>query len=76
MYPGFFRGIKEDSDMKRNEYVRQYINDFFIVAEQGDCIHIGKDLPDEYVWSEYTKKLRGMLAKAKANAAQGIPEMI
>ncbi|MBQ6899353.1 MAG: hypothetical protein IJN72_00790 [Firmicutes bacterium] len=58
------------------KYVRQYINDFFIVAEQGDCIHIGKDLPDEYVWSEYTKKLRGMLAKAKANAAQGIPEMI
>ncbi|MBQ1959585.1 MAG: hypothetical protein II354_04060, partial [Firmicutes bacterium] len=57
-------------------YVKQYINEFFIVAEQGDCIYIGKELPGEYVWSEYTKKLRGMIAKAKANAAQGIPEMI
>ena len=52
--------------MKRNEYVRQYINDFFIVAEQGDCIHIGKDLPDEYVWSEYTKKITGNAGKGES----------
>ena len=34
------------------------------------------DLPDEYSGSNYTAKLKGALAKAKANAAQGIPEMI
>ena len=33
-------------------------------------------MPDEYSGSKYTAKLKGALAKAKANAAQGIPEMI
>lgn len=35
-----------------------------------------RDFPDEYTGSEYTRGLRGGNAKAKANAAQGIPEMI
>ena len=34
------------------------------------------DLPDEYTHSNYTMLLRGANAKAKANAAQGIPEML
>ena len=33
-------------------------------------IHIQGDFPDEFTESRYTKKLRGALAKAKANAAQ------
>lgn len=33
-------------------------------------------MPDEYIGSNYTKHLKGTVAKAKANAAQGIPEMI
>ncbi len=41
-----------------------------------EIIYIGNDLPDEYTGSNYTAKLKGALAKAKANAAQGIPEMI
>ena len=36
----------------------------------------GKDFPDEYTGSAYTRGLRGTAAKAKANASQGIPEMI
>ena len=36
----------------------------------------GTDLPDEYAHSEYTSTLRGANAKAKANATQGIPEML
>lgn len=39
-------------------------------------IFIGSDLPDEFTGSKYTKKLKGTLAKAKANAAQGLPELI
>ncbi len=39
-------------------------------------IYIGSDLPSEYSGSLYTKKLNGTAAKAKANAAQGIPEML
>ena len=33
-------------------------------------------MPDEYSHSEYTRVLRGANAKAKANAAQGIPELL
>ena len=41
-----------------------------------DAIYIGSDLPSEYSGSVYTKRLNGAVAKAKANATQGIPEMI
>ena len=33
-------------------------------------------MPDEYTGSKYTHTLRGGNAKAKANAAQGIPELL
>ena len=33
-------------------------------------------MPNEYAGSIYTKKLKGANAKAKANAVQGLPEMI
>ena len=39
-------------------------------------IYIGNDLPNEYTGSKYTYKLKGAVAKAKANAAQGIPELL
>jgi len=41
-----------------------------------DIVYIGRDLPDEYAHSEYTRILKGANSKAKANAAQGIPELI
>ncbi len=69
--------------MKRNidwgdveKYLRKYINEVYYVAETGDEVFIGSDLPSEYTGSTYTKQLRGTQAKAKANASQGIPEMI
>ena len=33
-------------------------------------------MPDEYTHSNYTRILKGANAKAKANAAQGLPEII
>ena len=33
-------------------------------------------MPKEYSGSKYTNSIKGMTAKAKANAAQGIPELI
>ena len=33
-------------------------------------------MPKEYSGSKYTHSMKGMTAKAKANAAQGIPELI
>lgn len=46
------------------------------MKEYHDCIFIASDFPDEYTESRYTKKLRGALAKVKANAAQIIGLMI
>lgn len=47
-----------------------------VVEEYQDSICIASDFPDEYTESKYTKKLRGALAKVKANAAQIIDLMI
>lgn len=46
------------------------------MAEGKDIIHLGKDFPDEFAGSRYTRKTKGARAKAKANAVQGIREMV
>lgn len=58
------------------QYLKQYVGEFVEIAEGKEKIYIGNDLPDEYTGSKYTAKLKGALAKAKANAVQGIPEII
>lgn len=57
-------------------FLKKYINKKYIVEETGDIIKIAGDFPDEYAESKYTKRLRGSIAKAKANAAQVIKEII
>ena len=71
-----FKGKRsvEWSDVEK--YLRQYVGDIYRIAETEDIIYIGTDLPDEYSGSNYTKHIKGTIAKAKANAAQAIPEMI
>ena len=46
------------------------------MVSTGNVVYIGSDLPSEYTGSVYTKKLNGTVAKAKANAAQAIPELL
>lgn len=58
------------------QYLKRYIGQEFVVEEYKDNIHISSDFPDEYSESKYTKKLRGALAKVKANASQIIDLMI
>ena len=67
------RSINWD-DVKK--YLKSYIDDSFQIQSTGDWIYIGNDLPNEYTGSEYTFGLKGTNAKAKANATQGIPELI
>ena len=57
-------------------YIEEFVGDDYTIAETSDVIYIGSDLPDEYTGSEYTESLRGANAKAKANASQGIPELL
>ncbi|MCR5119515.1 MAG: hypothetical protein K6B44_07855 [Lachnospiraceae bacterium] len=58
------------------QYLRKYDNMEIRIIETGDNVRINSVFADEYVNSEYTKKLRGGLAKAKANLAQVIPELV
>ncbi|MBU5480991.1 hypothetical protein [Blautia sp. MSJ-19] len=57
-------------------YLQQYVGEFYSIADTKEIVYIGTDLPDEYANSNYTHRLKGTSAKAKANAAQAIPEMI
>ena len=52
------------------------MGDVYTIIETEHEIHIGADFPNEYTGSVYTYRLKGAAAKAKANAAQGIPEII
>ena len=46
------------------------------IEETEERIHILSDFPDEYTGSQDTLKVKGANAKAKANAVQGIKEMV
>ena len=58
------------------KYLKQYVGEAHIIESTNDMVYIGADLPEEYAHSNYTNTLKGANAKAKANAAQGIPEML
>ena len=68
---------KRREDWKDVEaYLKEYVGEFYEIAETSEKIFISTDLPDEYANSESRVALKGAVAKAKANAAQGIPEII
>lgn len=71
-----FRNRQDINWSDVEEYLGQYVGDIYTIAEDGEKIFIGKDLPDEYAHSNYSAKLKGTLAKTKANAAQAIPELV
>lgn len=59
-----FKG-KRGIDWKDVEkYLKQYVGEFYIMADSSDIIYIGTDLPDEFTGSIYTRSLRGAAAKA------------
>lgn len=58
------------------KYLERYVGELVEIVETGDVIFLGKDFPDEYAGSKYTRKMKGGRAKAKANAVQGIREMV
>ena len=62
------------SDVEK--YLKQYVGEAHLIKSTNDLVYIGADLPDEYTHSNYTHILKGANAKAKANAAQGLPELL
>ncbi len=71
-----FRGKRSVNWDEVKEYLKAYVGHMYQTSTDEDMIYIGTDLPDEYTGSRYTHKLVGNVAKAKANVAQGIPELI
>lgn len=70
-----FKGKREDwKDIE--EYLKEYVGDFYEIEENSEKIFISTDFPDEYSNSQSRIALKGAVAKAKANASQVIPELI
>lgn len=57
-------------------YLKEYIGEYFEIAETSEKIYIGSDFPDEFSHSKDTKNLKGNNIKAKANVTPAIKELI
>lgn len=71
-----FKGKRSINWNDVEKYLKEHVGEFYSVVDTNDIIYLGSDFPSEYCGSVYTKKLKGTLAKAKANAVQGLPEII
>ena len=68
---------KARDDWKAVEaYLKKYIGEFYETLETSEKIYISADFPNEYASSESRIALKGAVARAKANAAQAVPELI
>lgn len=61
-----FNGRQNIEWSEVEKYLKQFVGECHNIIESKDMIYIDSDLPDEFTGSNYTKKLRGTLAKAKA----------
>lgn len=48
------------------QYLEKYVGELVEVRETKDIINIGSKFPDGYSGSQYTRKTKGVRAKAKA----------
>lgn len=71
-----FRGKQNIAWNDVEKYLRKYDGLVIYNKEYGDYIIINALFADEYTSSNYTKRLRGGLAKTKANIVQVIPELL
>lgn len=71
-----FGGKRSISWNEVERYLMRYVGEIVEITETKDVVYIGRDFVDEFAGSVYTRKLRGGVAKAKANMVQGIPELI
>ena len=71
-----FKGKKREEWDEVEKYLIEYVGKYYEIEESSEMIYIASDFPDEYANSESRIALKGPVAKAKANAAQGIPELI
>ncbi len=70
-----FKGKRQEWIIIEN-YLKEYIGEFYQIEESSEKVFISTDFPDEYANSESRIALKGAAAKAKANASQIIPELV
>ena len=71
-----FKGKRRINWKEVEAYVKEFVGDCYEITAYAEKVYIGSDFPDEFGGSNDTARLKGTLAKAKANAASGIPELI
>ncbi|MCH5266179.1 MAG: hypothetical protein J1F02_09790 [Lachnospiraceae bacterium] len=71
-----FKGKRKEDWKEVETYLKEYVGKSYKIEKNFEKIFISSDFPDEYANSENRIALKGAVAKAKANASQGIPELI
>ena len=71
-----FKGKRRINWKEVEEYLKEFVGACYEIAEYAEKVFIGNEFPDEFGGSNDTARLKGTLAKAKANAATGIQELI
>ena len=71
-----FKGRRGINWKEVENYLKEYVGQYYEILETSEKIYIGSDFPNEFCHSKDTKILKGTNAKAKANAAQAIGELI
>ncbi len=71
-----FKGKKREDWREVEIFLKELVGNVYEIEETSEKIYISGDLPDEFTGSESRLSLKGAVAKAKANASQGIPELI
>lgn len=71
-----FKGKKDINWNQVEKYLKEYVGNYYEIAETSEKIYIGKDFPDEFAHSKDTYRLKGPNAKAKANSSIAIEELI
>ncbi len=71
-----FKGLSKDDWKEVEEYLKQYVGEYFEIAYCAEKVFIDTDFPDEYSNSESRLALKGPRRVAKANASKAIPELI
>lgn len=71
-----FKGKRTIDWNEVEKYLMRYVGNTVEIEETKELVYIGREFPNEYKGSNYSKKLRGALLKAKANAVQIVDQMI
>lgn len=58
------------------DYLRNHIGEYATIIESGQKVYFGKDLPNEYTQSKYSRNLSKGKLNAKNQASQNLNEMI